>query len=194
MDKITFDCKLTQKPDALVVEYTITNERDVDFGVFNRITGTAIDGARDYSPNNVYREIQGAVLLLEKIALPIPQGLRMAAYVPPHASRLSAGKTLTETFTVPVPVLVRQPYLRAKAAGVGGEVIPSRPVTLSEAEVVIGIFPLAETGLVAEHPAFPDVLTPQPPHPAVAGQIKLGARFKLDAPIEVLDYEVFPWP
>ncbi|MFO0591952.1 MAG: hypothetical protein U0441_30680 [Polyangiaceae bacterium] len=194
MDNISFDCKLTQKPDALVVEYTIKNERSEDIGVFNRISGTAIDGARDFSPNNVYREIEGEVLKLQHIALPIPPGLRMAAYVPPHATRIAAGKSVTETFVVPVPVAVRQPYLRAKVSGAGGEVIPAKPVTLREVDVVIGIFPLTETGLVAEHPAFPDVLTVQPPYPALSGQVKLGARFTLDPAVTVLDYELFPWP
>jgi hypothetical protein len=191
MDNLSFDCKVTQRSDSLVVEYTIKNDRPEDLGVFNRITGTAIDGAQHYSPDSVYREIQGGVLVLEKIALPIPPGLRMAAYIPPHASRLRAGESLTETFTVPLPIEVRQPYLRAL---VGGEVIPKKPVMIREVEVVIGVFPLVDCGLTPDHPAFPDVMTALPPAPAVDGQVKLGARFSLGSAIEVLDYVGFPWP
>ncbi len=191
MDNLSFECKLTQRSDSLVVEYTIKNDRQEDLGVFNWITGTAIDGGYQYTPDNVYRELKGDVLVLEKIALPIPPGLRMAAYIPPHASRLRAGESLTETVTVPIPIEVRQPYLRAL---VGGEVAPRKPVMIREVEVVIGVFPLADCGLVPDHPAFPDVMTAVPPAPAVDGQVKLGARFTLGSAVEVLDYVGFPWP
>jgi hypothetical protein len=191
LEKISFDCRFTERADALEVTYTIKNDSDEDLGVFNHLQGIATDGGLDFSPNSVFVDIEGDLLRLLKMALPIPPGLRITAYIPPHASLLPAGEVLTEVFTVPIPVKVRQPFKRAM---IKGEVVPIKLTSAKRAEVTIGVFPAAGTRLVAEHPAFPEVRTAAPPDPAVRGQVTLSAGFTFSREVPVLDYVGFPWP
>jgi hypothetical protein len=187
---ISFQCSIVRSAAAITVTYTIKNDRPHDLGVFNKLRAIAVDGALDFSPNNVYVDLEGESLRFLKQALPIPPGLKMAAYVPPYASLLEKGKSLTETFSVPIPVLVRHPFKRALVAG---EVIPVEPRSAAKLEVQIGVFPLVGCHLAAEHPAFPDVMTAAPPDPAVTGQELLVASFDLTPGVAVLDYKGFPW-
>lgn len=187
---ISFQCSIARAPAAITVTYTIKNDRPHDLGVFNKLKSIAVDGALDFSPNNVYVDLDGHALRFLKQALPIPPGLTMAAYVPPYASLLKKGESVTETFTVPIPILVRHPFKRVLLSG---EVVPVDPRTASQLEVVIGVFPLVGCHLAAEHPAFPDVMTVVPPDPAVTGQELLSASFALSPDVDVLDYKGFPW-
>jgi hypothetical protein len=191
LDRVSLDCRLAQSPGGLEVTYTITNGGDVDIGAFNRLQGIATDGALDFSPDSIFTDIDGDLLRLLKMALPIPAGLRVTAYVPPYATLVPSGKSFTEQVRVPLPVKVRQPFKRAL---IRGEVVPVKPVTAKRAEVVLGVFPLVACGLAPEHPAFPDVMTAAPPDPAVRGQVTLSASFTLSPDVPVLDYQGFPWP
>jgi hypothetical protein len=191
LQNVTFDCRAAQRAGLLEVTYTIENGGGVDLGVFNHLQGIATDGGLDFSPDAVFRDVEDDTLLLMKMALPVPPRLQITAYVPPHASLVPAGKSLAETFTVPVPVKVRQPFKRALLSG---EVIPSKPVTARHLEVRIGVFPCGpDVRLVAEHPAWPEVLTVQTPGPALGGQEVLSARFALTPDVDALDYVAFPW-
>ena len=69
-----------------------------------------------------------------------------------------------------------------------------KPATAHACEIVIGVFPCTPAvRLVAEHPAFPDVLTASPPAAALAGQVTLEQRLSLSADVPMLDYVGFPW-
>lgn len=190
LSDVSFECRFSRDGGAVTVTYEIKNDSDRDLGVFNKLKAIAVDGALDFSPDLVYVELDGEVVRFLKMALPIPPGLTMSAYVPPYASLLPRGKTMTETFSVAIPVKVRQPYRRAL---VSGEVIPAEPRTAKRLEVAIGVFPLGDCHLAAEHPAFPDVATVTPPDPAVTGQVVFKAAFDLDPEVAVLDYKGFPW-
>lgn len=187
---ISFQCSIARTAAAITITYTIKNDCPHALGVFNKLRSIAVDGALDFSPNNVYVELEGETLRFLKQALPIPPGLTMAAYVPPYASLLEKGKSLTETFSVPIPVLARHPFKRVLLSG---EVVPIEPRTAGKLEVTIGVFPLVGCHLAAEHPAFPDVRTAAPPDPAVTGQELLSAAFALTPNVDVLDYKGFPW-
>src|SRR4051812_44634023 len=114
---VSFECRLSRGDGALAVTYEIHNDSSHDLGIFNKLKAIAVDGALVFSPNLVYVELDGDVLRFLKMALPIPKGLTMAAYVPPYASLLPKGQAMKETFSVPIPVEVRQPYRRALISG-----------------------------------------------------------------------------
>ncbi|MEO7328775.1 MAG: hypothetical protein ABI193_09375 [Minicystis sp.] len=187
---VSFKCSLSRTPAAIVVTYTITNDRAHDLGVFNKLRSIAVDGALDFSPDNVYVDLEGETLRFLKEALPIPPGLKMAAYLPPYAALLRKGASLTETFVVPIPIAVRHPFKRAL---ISGEVIPVEPRIARRLEVEIGVFSLVGCHLAPEHPAFPEAMTVVPPDPAVTGQELLSAAFSLTPEVAVLDYKGFPW-
>ena len=191
LDEISFDAGLIQRATELEVTYTIKNDRTEDIGVFNRLQGIAIDGGLDFSPDAVFTDLEGGVLRMMKMALPIPKGLQISAYTPPHSSLVRAGDSIRETFVLRLPVRVRHPFKRAL---VRGEVAAVKPATAHACEIVIGVFPCTPAvRLVAEHPAFPDVLTASPPAAALAGQVTLEQRLSLSADVPMLDYVGFPW-
>lgn len=191
LDDVTLDGRLTERPGELEVTYTITNDGSVDLGVFNRLQGIAVDGGLDFTPDAVFVDLEEGLLRLSKMALPVPKGLSISAYIPPHASRVPAGESRTETFVVRLPAKVRQPFKRAL---IKGEVRAEKPENARAVELSLGVFPAgADVRLVAEHPAFPDVLTVITPGPALAGQVALTRRFTLTAEIDVLDYVGHPW-
>jgi hypothetical protein len=188
---IVFSCSMNKKPTSIEVSYTITNNGSQDLGAFNRLQGIGVDGGLFFSANNVFVDLEGDTLHLMKMALPIPQGLQIAAYIPPHVSRIPAGESFTETFVLALPARVAQPFKRAL---IRGQVAAVTPASATKARVTIGVFPvLPELRLLAEQPAYPDVLTVQPPGPALEGQELLSQAFSLDPEASVLDYQGFPW-
>jgi hypothetical protein len=189
---VVFDCKVTHTGSALEVTYVIENRTDADLGVFNRLRALRPDGTTDFSPDIVYADLEADAIHLRKMALPIPKGLQVGAYVPPNASKIGAGDLLKETFTVPIPIRVCHPF---KKAMVKGEVVADKLESAGKVVVSIGVFPLgADCRLIQEHPAFPDVLSAFPPHPALSRQVVLSQDFLLDPPLAVLDYRGVDWP
>ena len=185
--------KVAVTPAALEIVATLSNRGPADVGVFNRIPVTRGDGTMSVSPDVAYVELEGDTLLVRKMALPVPEGLTLAAYVPPYASRLAPGQVLTETIRLPRPVKVMQTFRRA-LIGTGGEVVTDRPGSARTVTVAYGLFPLAGVRLVPENPAHPEALTALPAGPAVTGQRVLSFSATLVEPIAVLDYRVVPWP
>jgi hypothetical protein len=191
LPNIIFECKISRGSSSLDVTYTIKNEGATALGAFNRLHATAVDGESHFSPDTVFVELDGDTLHLMKMALPIPRGLQISAYVMPHASSVPAGQSFTETFVVALPAKERHPFKRALTRG---EVTPVKPATAKRVRVTIGVFLVGpEFRLVAEHPAYPDVLTAQPPAPARAGQVLLSQDIALNIEVPVLEYQGFPW-
>ena len=189
---IAFECNLVQAPTALAIDYRLTNRSAGDAGVFNLIATTRPDGTLEFSAATLYIEVVDGVLLTGKRALTIPPDLQMAAYVPPYASLLARGQSLTEHVSIPIPVKVMQPYRRALLRG---QVLADMPATATSLVFEVGVFPVDDKcRLVAENPAFPTVLSAYPPHPAVARQQILSKSFPLQQPASVLDYRAVPWP
>lgn len=189
---VRLECAVNLTPQTLEIDLTLHNHGSVDVGVFNRIAATQPDGTLLFSPDLCYVEIEHDVLLVRKMALPIPEGLSMTAYVPPYASRLPAGQKLSERVRLPLPVKVMQPFKRALLKG---QVVADRPVSARSLMVEVGIFPIdGSVQLVAENPAFPDVFTALPPGPAVTRQHVLSKSFSPRQTIPVLDYRAVPWP
>lgn len=188
---VGFTCKASITGGVLEVTYTIDNRTAGELGAFNRIKSVRIDGTLDWSPDNVYVDLEGDTLNLRKMALPIPPNLSISAYTPPKCSRIPAGATFTETVRAAIPVRVCHPFKRAL---LHGTVVPDAPAKAKKAAFHLGVFPAGDgVRLVAENPAFPDVMTAVPPDPALAGQQVVTSEFLLDPPLDVLDYRVVPW-
>jgi hypothetical protein len=192
---VTLSCALTRRPDAVELAYTIINGEPSDIGVFNWLEWQRPDGTLAFPPSSAYVELSGEQLLVRKRALPIPEGLRMAAYVPPPASRIAAGARFDERIVLAIPVQVLQPFRAAlMRAQVAGEVVADKPALARALRLEVGVFPLAGVSLTAIHPAHPKVFGVSPPGPAVSGQQVLSFELRLDPPLDVLDYRGEPWP
>ena len=114
-----------------------------------------------------------------------------AGQEPPFATRLEAGGTVEERIRVPLPAKVRHPYKRAVF---DGQVTASRKAEATAIALSIGLVPVdADCRLSADQPAYKEHCRVLPPGVAVARQIMIRWTAALPRPIEVLDYEVFPW-
>jgi len=194
--RATLTCDVTAHRDALELAYAVTNGTDEEIGIFNWIEFKRPDGTLAFPQGTAYVELADRTLLVRKMALPKPDKLHIAAYLPPPASRIAARGRFAERIVLPVPVRVMQPF-RAALAGLAnaGEVVADRPASATTLRLEVGVFPLdASCKLVAEHPAHPAVFTPWPPGPAVARQFVLTYDAALQRSVEVLDYRSVPWP
>jgi hypothetical protein len=175
----------------VVIRYSVRNGSSEDIGLFNRITNVRADGTLEDSPDIAYVELDGERLLVRKLALPLPQNVRMAAYVPPYASKLAAGEVFTEEIELALPVRVMQPF---KRVALPGQVVADKPAVATSVRFEIGYFPIsAGLQLVPSNPAHPTLLSPMPPGPAVSQQRVVAQDFELPGPLSVLDYRAVPW-
>lgn len=192
---VELSCTLTRGPDALSLAYAVTNDEARDIGIFNWIEWLRPDGTLAFPPSSAYVELGDGLLLVRKRALPVPEGLRMAAYVPPPASLIGAGARFEERIVLPLPVVVLQPFRAALLRGqVAGEVVADEPAQARSLRLEVGVFALDGVRLSSIHPAHPQVLGAFPPGPALAQQQILSFDAQLEAPIDVLDYRGVPWP
>jgi hypothetical protein len=193
--RLDFDCQLEQRDDALVIAYRIVNREPHVVGLFDRIRSVLPDATLRFSPDTAWVECESAgTLLVQKRALPVPPGLRMAAYIGPECSRLAAGAMREEVVRLPLPIAEMQPFKRAVIIGpTPGEVIADVPALVSRVTFTLGVFAVAgAVGLSADHPAHPDVWTATPQ--AVSAQETLSRSFDLARPIGIKLYRVAPWP
>lgn len=192
---VTLSCALTRDSSTLALAYAVTNAEARDIGIFNWIEWLRPDGTLAFPSGCAYVELNDSLLLVRKRALPVPEGLRMAAYVPPPASRIGAGACFEERIVLPLPAVVLQPFRAALLRGqVAGEVVADKPAQARALRLEIGVFPLDGVGLSSNHPAHPQVLGAFPPGPALAKQQILSFDAPLDVPLDVLDYRGVPWP
>jgi len=193
---VAFTCSLSRSDQSLELAYTIDNREAYELGLFNRIAWPRPDGTIAFSPDLAYVELEGGRLLVSQRALPIPEGLRMAAYVPPNVSRIAAHSRVSVRIVLPIAVTVMQPFQAAKLRlAQRGEVVADQPATARSLRLEVGIFPVdAHCKLVAEHPAHPDVFSVLPPGPAIEHQQLLVFDAPLDPPLPVSSYRVEPWP
>jgi hypothetical protein len=194
--KVQLSCAVTRRPERVELTYTLDNGEGVDIGVFNWIQWTRPDGTLAFPAATAYVELVGELLLVRKRALPIPEGLHTAVYVPPPVSRVRAGSRFEERIVLELPVQVMQPF-RAALLGAQqiAEVVADQPASASKLRLEVGVFPvLPPLQLVPEHPAHPLVFSVSPPGPALAKQQVLSFDLALDAPLPVLDYRAAPWP
>lgn len=192
---VSFNCTVVLGHNALDVSYVVANHERYDIGIFNWIRYNRPDGTIDFRGDTAYVELIDKVLLVRKMALPVPSNLQMAAYVPPQASRIAARASFTERFVLPIPVKVMQPF---QAALLGlkstGQVVADSPAKAKQVKIEVGIFPIDDQcRLEPENPAHPNVLTALPPGPAIARQQVLSAERLLNSPVDVLDYKAYPW-
>jgi hypothetical protein len=186
-----FSCQLSASAQYLSIDYSLRNRGAVGIGLFNQITGVRIDGAIETSPDLAYIELEGGTLVISKLALPIPAGLHIAAYVPPFASSLAPGQTFSERVRVFLPARVTQPFRRAL---VRGQVVADKPAQARSLRFALGVFTLEDSlQLISENPAWPKLLTAFPPGKAVPRQQVLTKEFELQTAVPVLDYRGAPW-
>ncbi len=193
--QVSFGCTLVLGPASLELSYVVTNHERQDIGIFNWIRATRADGTLDFQAEAPYVELTDDTLLVRKMALPVPPGLQVTAYVPPPASRIGANKSFSERLVLPIPVKVMQP-LRAALVGLkaAGQVVADSPAKAQKLRLEVGVFPIDDQcRLEAENPAHPKVLTALPPGPAIARQQVLSFDKALGKPVDVLDYKAYPW-
>jgi hypothetical protein len=189
---IDFDCTVVATPRWLEIVVSMFNRTRVDIGVFDRIPMEMNDGTTVYGPDVTYVELDDETLRVRKMALPIPKGLTMTAYIPPAVTRIAAGSLRRETTRLPLPVKVMQPYRRALLTG---QTIADKRATATSVTVEVGVFPIdAGVTLQVDDPAYPDVYVVEPPGPAVARQQILSRSVRLTQPVAVMDYRSVPWP
>jgi hypothetical protein len=192
---ISFGCTATLAREALILTYVLRNHERHDIGIFNWIRENRPDGTLAFARAPAYVELIDDILLVRKMALPIPENLQMAAYVPPPASRVATNTTFTERLVLPIPILVMQPF-RAALIGLkeAGQVIADKPATARLLRLEVGVFPVDDQCLLeAENPAHPLVFTAMPPGSAVSRQEILKFDTRLGGSVDVLDYRAYPW-
>lgn len=193
--QLDFRASLAPRSDALDITYVIENRGKHDLGIFKWIPWPRPDGTVVYPSSLAYVELVGPVVLLRKMALPVPPSLQIRELVAPKATRIPAGTTFSERIFLNVPVTVMQPF-RAAALRLerAADVVADAPAKARLLRLEIGVFPLDErTRLVAEHPAHPQVLTVFPPGAGISSQQSLVFDTGLDRPIRVHDYRAVPW-
>jgi len=114
---VTMTATLGLRHEALEIAYTIDNREDHDIGVFNWIAWTRPDGTQTFLRRTAFIELVEDILLVRKMALPVPHGLHLAAYVPANASRIAARSVFVERIALDLPVVVMQPFRAALIAG-----------------------------------------------------------------------------
>lgn len=204
---VSLTCAVRRYAERLEVRYRVSNRRDQAVAVLNQIPSVGIDEAPEYDPNDVYVDLNDGVLQFTKGALPIPPGLFPNFPLKPDAVMLAPGASLEETFVVPIPVKVRNPYVRAmtrapggaRGLGVPGETIAVRKTSARALVVAVGVVPSGSACTFASnHPAYPNILTPMDlkglVDPVPPDQTMLSVRLELEEDLPVLGYQCFPWP
>jgi len=188
---LDFQATLVERGVTLSIEYTVKNQTANDIGLFNRITAVRPDGTLLLSSDLAYVELQDELLLVRKLALPIPEGLRMAAYVPPYVSRVAAEELFVEHFSLTLPARVMQPFKRALLQG---QVAADKPAVAKAVRLEIGYFALDSSAqLSMSNPAYPQLFSAMPPGVAVSRQHVFSRDFALRQAVPVLDYRAVPW-
>lgn len=204
-DKFRFTCTLERQRDHLRIEYTIDNRTADDALALVGIPSFAVDGAKEVLPENAYVDLKDGAVHILKRALSIPEGFSLDSYATPYGRVVPAGGAFAEAFVLPLPVKESNPVKR-RILQREGMVAALKESTAREVIVSVGI--LASRGRpidftnpgetlclwIHEDPAYPDLLSPFPPHRAQYLQTTLSARFRLNDALPVLEYESRPWP
>ena len=194
---VVFECAVLQSSTELLVEYRISNQSDQTIGIFNRLPVIAIDGARSYPPDAVYVDFKDGALLLQKLVLPIPDGLSMAMREAPDVTRLLPNEKIQERFGIALPAKAQNPLRRAAMVGAarGAEVAADDPKTAHQVVVSVGFFPSEPTyRFTSISNDLHDTYRVWPPGPSVDHQQILSKTIVLKEPIRVLDYRVTSSP
>lgn len=194
---VAFECAMLQSQTELRIEYRISNQSGREIGIFNRLRTVTIDGSMSFPPDAVYVDRKEDTLLLQKLVLPIPEGLAMAERETPNVTRLAPNQIFQERFSVSLPAKVQNPLRRAAMVGEAGglEVFAVQPETVRQVVVSVGFFPGDPNyQFISISNAFPDVYRMWPPGPPVDHQQILSKTLALKEPIQVLDYRVVGSP
>jgi hypothetical protein len=191
---VAFACDLVRHADHLEVRYRIENTGKDEIAVLNQIGRWGIGAAYEYSANDVYVDLDGAVVQLTKGALSVPPGAspRDPPYARPDGRMVASGAWIEETVAVPIPVKVRNPYRRDTSPG---RAIAMKKAVARVVVVSVGVVPPGSgTVFSRNHPAYPHVVSVVrlTAEPVERWQTLLSKRFELEEDLPVLDYEIFP--
>ena len=191
----TFSCHISLERDGLRVAYAMQNTVDSDVGIFNRIELTGKDGTPTVRPENAYIDLEGSTLRIQKMVLPIPEGLAMTARPVPYVTRLPPGQVFREEFVLSLPIRTYNPMKRAElaAASPRATIVADDPKSANSVAFYVGVFQSRPgTKFIPVLEEFPDVYRFWPPGPGVDAQIVLSESMSLAVPIPVLDYRAVP--
>ena len=193
---VKFASSLVRHPDHLEIHYRIENAGKEDVAVMDQIKRYGVGEAWEYSPDDVYVDLDGDVLQLTKGILPVPEGgdWRDPTFGRADGRLVAPGAWIEETVAVPIPVKVRDPYRREKGPG---QSIATKKAMARSVVVAVGVVQQGPGTLFSyEHPAFPEIVSVirYVAAPVERWQTLLTKRFELSDELPVLDYETHPWP
>jgi hypothetical protein len=198
---VHFTCSLDRLPNRLEVRYRLDNTGREDVIVMDQISKAGVDGMMRYSPDHVYVDLDEGTLQLTKGALTSPSAEARehgaSSYRHhPEGRIITPGASVEVTFTVPIPVKVRNPFRRPQGPG---QAIAAKKRTARAVVVSVGVVPWSCTfTALREHPAYPDLISVMnigvDPANGLPCQTLRSKRFELDDDLPVLDYEIFGRP
>lgn len=80
---VRFECAVAVTEKALEIRMTLTNQGAVDLALFNRNYQFTPDRKISFPRDLAFVELEKDVLLVRKMALPVPETLSLTAYIPP---------------------------------------------------------------------------------------------------------------
>lgn len=202
MDRVSFRCEIETTAAEIQVDYTVVNESGRTIGLFNRVQHTRLDDTLDFSPHNVYADIDGSELHLQKRVLPLPEGLSAAETIAPFVTRLENGQAFRERFLVLLPARACNPMRRAQLAGQspGSEIVADEETGVDSIRYSLGAFVVEtspepgtpEVQFTPVLPTRPDILRVWPPGLTVGRERLLTRERRLEESIPALQYRVVP--
>ncbi|HRQ36768.1 MAG TPA: hypothetical protein PLD25_02505 [Chloroflexota bacterium] len=135
---VTLQAQAQTQANTLVVTYQITNGLGQTIYLVNRLFQWTANGL-SLDPNLIYAAREGESVRLVKACLPVPDDLDVESPIVPFLTAVSAGETFSETITLPLPLMPRDPY---------GQLLPGAQVTNdSSIQFVVGWFKEGDTAV-----------------------------------------------
>ena len=191
--EVKLESSIKLESEGLRVAYTLHNNSGGDVGVFNCVPLNDSKGEISLATENTYTDLDGSLLQLRKMLLPLPQGFTVAVRKIPYVALMSNQQTIREEFIIPIPVVVNHPYRRAALTvgrGGGVEVVADEMSDADTVEFSVGLFKREpEMKFIPVGKEYPNVYRVAP---HTSKQVVLSHTERLRHPVPVKDYRVVP--
>jgi hypothetical protein len=111
---LTLD-ELVVSPSILRVTYTLSNDESETAFAVNRLFERTAEGFV-VGTDVVYASLDGDCLIIRKHLVEVPDEIDVEAPEVPYVTAIPAGKAMSETIRLSVPVILRDPYRRPEAS------------------------------------------------------------------------------
>jgi hypothetical protein len=191
---VSLNCQIEQNPASLIIRWTVSNRGPMDIGIFNRVRTREGDVWRT-DKNTAYFDLDGDTLVMQRLILPIPNGLSIYARIVPGVMRVAAHADYSETAELVQPIEAYQPYREALLNSWNSD----RDVTVDAERKANNIkFALGylvinpDLKLIPLSAEKPDVFRVWPLD--TSKEIIVSCAYRLQEPVRVLDYALRPRP